>query len=66
VKCQKNGTVVGKFYLGQAEEDSSDRLLPVHDDNDRSVGMRIRSRDVMHTLVLDSDVSVVTRSELRH
>ena len=27
---------------------------------------RIRSRDVMRTLVLYSDVGVVTRSELRH
>jgi hypothetical protein len=35
LKCQKNGTVVGRFDLGQSEEDS-DRLLPVHD-NDGSV-----------------------------
>ena len=27
LKCQKNGTVVGKFRLGQVEEDS-DHLLP--------------------------------------
>ena len=37
LKCQKNGTIVWEPDLGQAEEDSSDRPLPVHD-NDMSVG----------------------------
>ena len=41
LKCQKSGTVVEKFGLGQVEEDS-DRLLPV-------CRYRARSRDVMRT-----------------
>jgi hypothetical protein len=74
LKCQKNVIVVGKFYLGQAEEDSSDRLLPVHETLKRSIfgqGVRmIRSCDVVLCLrtymsLVDSDVSVV-RSEQRH
>jgi hypothetical protein len=63
LKCQKNGTVVEKIHLGQAEEDS-DRLMKM-----KNRCGRIRSRDVMRTYwsLIDSDVNdLVRRSELRH
>jgi hypothetical protein len=65
LKCQKNGSVVGKIDLGQGEEDS-DRLLCT-----TMTGRceRMRSRDVKRTYrsSVDSDVNdLVRRSELRH
>jgi hypothetical protein len=46
-KCQKNRTIVGKFGLGQAEEDSDCPLLLRDNDNDRS-RCGVRSRDATY------------------
>jgi hypothetical protein len=74
LKCQKNGTVVEKFDLGQAEEDSGDRLSQCMTMTMTGpVGVRrIRSRDVKRTYAtfvdsVDLDVNdLVRRSLLRH
>ena len=68
MKSQKNGTVFGKFDLGQAEEDNSERLLAgSHGPGQRRI---IMSRDLMRTCrfvarFVDPDVNGLVRgSEL--